>query len=185
MRHNYIFGGPDRSGKTTIAKALSQLTGAQYYKAANQRQFWTEERDNFKLLLEYHGPSMIDFLENVGLPGGLIFDRFTPCEFAYSRAYGRETNRDVIFNIDKRLAAMGYVFVYCWKDDYVDWDDDLIEESMIGKLMSGYDAYASKSKMHTIFLNTTDQKLDTQLLQIMKGRLDYEDSLRYPAINPQ
>lgn len=169
----YIFGGPDRSGKTTIAQALSRTLGFQYYKNSNQREFFEKRPNEFKLLTEYQAPSFVHFLENVTIPGGIVVDRFTPCEFAYAKAYGRETNVPLIFDVDSRLAHLGFTFVLCFKTEYPDWDDDLVSKDKVGSIINGYLQYTQVTQMPFVLLNTTDQNLQSQLNKILEKRVYY------------
>lgn len=167
----YIFGGPDRSGKTTIARALSEMVGAQYYKNTEQRRFFEKRPNDFILLLEYHGPAFLHFLENVTIPGGVVIDRFTPCEYAYAMAFGRTTNIPLILDIDQRLAQLGFVFVFCFKTVYKLWDEDLVPREKVKDLIFHYMNYARVTAMPTICLDTTDENLTQQLIDISTRRI--------------
>lgn len=167
----YIFGGPDRSGKTTIAKALAETIGAQYYKNDNQREFFEKRPNEFKLLTEYQAPSFVHFLENVTIPGGVVIDRFTPCEFAYSAAYERETNVPLIMDVDWRLSKLGFIFVFCFKSEYPEWDDDLVAKEKVPSLIHNYLRYAQITSMQFVILNTTSQNLQSQLNTILQKRV--------------
>jgi hypothetical protein len=163
----YIFGGPDRSGKTTIAKALAEMTGSQYYKNSNQSEFFKNRPEDFHLLLEYHGPAFLHFLENITIPGGIVIDRFTPCEYAYALAYKRFTNIPMILDIDARLANLGFTFVCCYKTRYTNWDDELVSRKKVGDLITNYMSYCQITSMPVVLLDTTDEDLNGQLSKIL------------------
>lgn len=188
----YVFGGPDRSGKTTIAKALAELTGAQYYKAANQREIFKSDPSAFRQLTTIHGPPFLHFLENVTIPGGVIFDRFTPCEYAYGRVYKRDVDFDTIFRIDEQLAKLGFIFVFCYKTAYPDWDDELVAKHHVNDLIGAYIDYSLVTEMPIVTIDTTTANLQKQLQQILRIRINTQlgannetNPLRPTTVDPQ
>ena len=188
----YIFGGPDRSGKTTIAKALAELTGAQYYKAANQREIFKNDPWAFHQLTTVHGPPFLHFLESVTIPGGIVFDRFTPCEYAYGRVFQRSVDFDTVFKIDEQLAKLGFIFVFCYKTAYPDWDDPLVAKHRVNDLIGAYVDYCSITQMPFVALDTTAQDLKKQLQRITVKRISTQlgknnetNPLRLTTVDPQ
>jgi hypothetical protein len=172
-----IFCGPDRSGKSTIAKKLAEIMGGQYYKNTDESKYFSDGGDMFRNLLEYHGPAFVSFLEQIKINGGLVIDRFTPCEYAFATVFNRETNFQLIFDIDSRLAALDVHLIYCYKDTYENWDDDPIKFERIGQLKQAYQFYCAVTKMKCLQLETSDQNLNKQMERICTF-LGVRDQLR-------
>ena len=161
-----IFVGPDRCGKTEIGKELANVLKYQYYKNTSEGSFFSHE-DKFDMLLRYHGPAFVSFLENIQISGGLILDRFTPCEYAYAKTYGRSISEDIIWELDKRLAAIGTVIIFCEKDAYTTFEDEYVKEIDVHRIKEWYKKYFEKTSMRVLHLNTTDENLTKQIETIL------------------
>lgn len=165
----YIFEGPDRSGKTTIACEIALRSNLQYFKNKAETQLFKKGGDTFKTQLEFCGPYLITLLEQLDFRGnGIVFDRLMPSEFAYSFAFDRETNEDVIWWMDQKMADMGYKLVVCYKSFYNMWDDDVVKRQKVPLIIEGYRRYTKLTKMPHITIDTMDEDLDAQIATILE-----------------
>lgn len=163
---NLLFFGPDRSGKTTIARAASDLFGLRYFKNGAESKMFAQNPKDFRAYVDITAPLTINILRQVH-PDGLVLDRFTPCEYAYGHAFGRDVNDELIWWADQQLTDMDFFYVYCFKNEYVNWDDDPRKLERMLDIKRWYSSYISKSKMSGITLETSDENVDSQLVNIL------------------
>jgi thymidylate kinase len=157
-----IFIGPDMVGKTNIGQALAKDLGIQYFKNTAEHDRF-KERD-FLNELKYCAPLTLLIYSQVEMTGGgLIIDRFTPCEYAYAKAYTRETDESLLWNIDKELKKLNAVLIYCYKTKYINFEDEVAEEKDMKAVMAGYENYLSKTVVSYVKLDTTDENLEQQI----------------------
>lgn len=164
-----ILTGPDRVGKTNIIEELSRRTGIPTFKAKVQREFFVGDRKNFLPFLRFGETTILDLVEQTGQ--SVLFDRLWPCEWVYSRCFGRETDDAVIQKLDERYAALNALVVVCHRSNYdgiVDDDDPSIKQETLEKLDSLYKDFAKQAKVRCEFLNVDDEDLDREVSQIMK-----------------
>jgi thymidylate kinase len=167
MKQNIIiFEGADKSGKTTIAKELSKRTGLPIFKVQRNKYNWDKDAN-----LQYGTEQITQFLEQTG--ASVILDRFHPSDYMYSKLFGRTVNMKKVREIDARLAEIGTVIVYCYKDPefYVEdeEDKDFVNSSMYDRMTSLYQQFATlSSSCKHIFLNTSDQDIEKQIKTIKK-----------------
>ena len=74
----------------------------------------------------------------------------------------------MIWNYDERLANLGAKIIYCFKDKYTHFNDEVISEDRIDEIKYNYHRYLYQTKMPYLKLNTTDEDLDRELKEIMK-----------------
>lgn len=169
MKKNiFIFVGPDRSGKTTIAKELANRIGMQYFKNSLEAVAFQEDGIDFKGLTRYTALYMTQILEQCDFSGGVILDRFVPCEYAYGPIFGREIEEDIIFEADSKLAELGAILVLCYNSDISseNWDDKFVEFNKYSMILNRYFEYVTKTKMRIVVVDTSDQDLDAQINRI-------------------
>jgi AAA+ ATPase superfamily predicted ATPase len=160
-----IFIGPDNSGKTTIAKKLAKELDVSYFK--NSLEQYSFRKNDFSALLEIGAPLTLSLIHQSKLKNSvIILDRFTPCEYAYSKTYNRTTNEKLIWQIDKDLYSLNGYIIYCYKDIYENFSDHLIKSSELGTIKYYYEEYLKQTIVPYLKLNTTDQNLENQINQI-------------------
>lgn len=163
-----IFGGPDRCGKTTIAKELSRQTGIPYFKPVNQSWFAQNDPGRFALQTEWGEPKLYDFIHQT--KASAIMDRGFPCDYVYSKLLGRHTAWNTIEELDKAYGELGALFVVTVRTSYKGRADDQwkkIDEPMLWTLDQQYRVYAKNSNMRTLVLETDDENLKKQIEAIM------------------
>jgi thymidylate kinase len=160
-----IMEGTDKSGKTTISKALSSRIGIPRFKVQRDNYNWSPEM-NLKYLTE----GITQFLEQSG--SSIILDRWHPSDFVYDRLFKRQSDDIKIMDIDGRLAKLDALLVVCYKtpEHYeVDLEDaDFVNPSMYDEMNDLYKEFISKTKCKVLHLNTSDRDIEEQLSKIIK-----------------
>lgn len=159
-----IFEGADRSGKTTISTALSKMLNIPRFKVERNKYFW----DVF-CNINYLDEGVTQFIEQT--QASVILDRWVPSDYVYSKLFNRDISYRKIWEIDQRFAEMNTLLVICYKDKdkyIVDEEDaDFVNPSMYEKMFELYQEYVKQSKIkNVLFLNTSDEDLSQQLLNI-------------------
>ena len=163
-----ILVGPDRCGKTNIIEELRRRTGIPTFKAKVQREFFVGDRKNFLPFLRYGETTILDMVEQIG--SSVIFDRLWPCEWVYSKCFGRDTDEEVLRKLDERYASLGALIVVCHRTNYAnieDDDDPSIKQETLEKLDALYKEFASTCKTRCEFLEVDDENLDREVSQIL------------------
>ena len=162
------FIGPDMTGKSNIAQALSRELNIPVFKNTGEWSTKLSSEDYFVNLLRFGGPFLMNFIEQTDAQ--VILDRFYPCELVYSKAFGRSTDMEVIGWMDEKFSKIGGKFIICLKKNYeglIDdvYPDDLDTEKFI-KLDKLYKDFFEYTKCDAYVLYTDDQNLDKQLSYI-------------------
>jgi len=164
-----IFSGPDMCGKTQIAKELSRRLGISYYKSSSEHEAFLGKKDLFINQLRYSLPQMIDLVKQTGV--SVVFDRGFPCEWAYARALGRETDLTMLDYVDQRFNELGARVVVCRRSSYVGITDDLdprINQQML-EIIDGhyrdFEKYFTRCKTYS--LNVDDEDLDREVAEVL------------------
>lgn len=165
MVNNIVFIGPDKSGKTTIAKELSQRLNWTYFKNTNEASLFKENNhlQNFKI----NGPYLLNLLKS-GVKN-IIFDRGIPCEYAYSKAYNRETDEQLIFSLDEEYAKLDTLIIYVDRLDYKKelFDEKIIDFENIKNIESHYQYFLNKTKCKFVHITTIGDNYDFQISYIL------------------
>jgi hypothetical protein len=169
-----MFCGPDMCGKTQIAKKLSEVTDIPYFKATSEHDSFISsrttmsKRDLFLNQLRYADPRVFDVLKQAGW--SIIFDRAFPCEFAYSRAFGRETDVNMLRHMDEMWASIGATVVLCHRSSYKGIVDDLdpsIKEEALTRIHDHYMEFVRWTKCKVLLLNVDDEDLVREVNDIL------------------
>ena len=163
-----ILTGPDMCGKTNIIEELQRRTGIPTFKARVQREFFTGDRSNFLPFLRYGETTVLDMVEQTGQ--SVLFDRLWPCEWVYSRCFGRDTDHDVLRRLDARYAALDALIVVCHRSSYVgivDNDDPSVKQATLELLDVLYRDFAAQAQTRVEFLNVDDEDLEREVTQIL------------------
>lgn len=162
-----IFVGPDKCAKSHISNELSKRTGIPTFKAKVQREFFASGGKDFLPFLRYGETTILDMVEQTGQ--SVVFDRLWPCEWVYSRCFGRQTDEDVVRRLDERYAKLGALVIVCHRSDYSGIEDDLdptVKKEKLEKLESLYREFAAQAKTRTEFLCVDDHDIERQISQI-------------------
>lgn len=160
-----IFGGPDKCGKTTIAKEMARQLQIPYFKPAHQQIIAETSPETFALQTRHGEPKLLDFVQQTGY--SVIMDRSFPCDWVYSKVLGRETAWNAIQLLDEAYATLNAKLIFCVKtktgyerpipDSWKKITNDVLRD-----LDAHYRVYARDSAMDALVLDTTDEDLFRQ-----------------------
>lgn len=167
-----FFIGPDRCGKTQISKAVSKALNIPYFKATSEHTSFLSTRvstsDQFLNQLRFADPRVLDILRQTG--HSVIFDRGFPCEYAYSKVMGRETDMVMLKHVDEAYAALGAAVVFCHRSSYNGIRDDLdpsIGQELLDRLHAAYELFTYWTKCRLLRLNVDDENLDREVREVV------------------
>lgn len=136
--------GPDGVGKTTVARRMSELTGIPVFKCPSEKRIF-REGGRSSLAFDY---MLTHFLHQTG--HRFISDRSYPCEWVYSRVFGRETDMALLGEIDRAHANLGTRIMYLYSSVLPEHEDDLVSP----------DRYYDVRDMYDNFMAWTECRLD-------------------------
>lgn len=163
MKQIVILEGHDMVGKSAIGNALENELNASLIKMEKP---WKHDQ---MIELLYGAENLCQMAQQ--LDCNLIFDRFHPSEYAYSKVFNRMTSQEQIKRIDDRMAEMNALIVVCYKDEsaYQFDPDDKLDIAKYTPLIEAYREYATITKCKVLFLNTSDENLENQLATIKQA----------------
>lgn len=161
-----IFEGVDMSGKSTIAKALSNQTGIPIFKMNVPKHFW-----DFLIHQRYSGEAITQMLEQT--EQSVILDRSFVSDYMYALLFNRPYDLRKHIDTDHRFAAMNALIVYCYKDkeffQHDEEDKDFVSVKDYTEMQNYYDIILGKTSCKVIRINTSDENLHNQLATIMSN----------------
>jgi thymidylate kinase len=158
-----VFEGLDQSGKTSIAQILAKRIGYSYFKnPSEKKQFYIDDNRTTWIV---EGTYLFNLVEQ-GVVSKTILDRHLPSEYAYSYAYNRKTDQAKIVEFDVKLAELGAIIVFCFKDSYDGYNDWAVKQADRAKIAEGFELYLAQTRMPYLKLNTTDQNLEREIDEI-------------------
>ena len=160
-----VLEGTDGVGKTEIAKKLSEVLEIPYFKNPDEiiKLKWSN------LEFKYRLPDQIyiaSFLKQTRYSA--IFDRAYPSEVAYSYAFGRDTDEELLTAIDQKFADLGAKIIICFKGAYSNYNDEQIPFDKIGQIFKGYLRFINKTKCDWLLLETSDEDLKREIDAILE-----------------
>lgn len=162
------FIGPDMTGKSNIAEALSGRLSIPVFKNSGEWKTQLDSPDYFLNLLRYGGPFLMDFMKQTN--ASVIMDRFYPCELVYSQAFDRDTDHQAIAWMDEKFSNEGGVFILCLRKDYSGLVDDVFPEDLpkekLEEIDSLYKDFAKWSQCEVMTLYTDDWDINRQIKDI-------------------
>lgn len=163
--------GSEQSGKTNIAAALSQRLNIPTFKAQVQKKFFMGDRSQFLPFLRFGETTMADFIEQTR--ASVVLDRAWPCEVVYSDYFKRQTDVEVIRQLDEAYARMGALIVLCTRNSgyagRVDEDDPNVREEQITAIDRLYKRHVPTFKTRHVVLDTSDEDLERELSEILRA----------------
>lgn len=168
-QHVIFFVGPDKTGKTNIAKAVSKISGVPYFKASSEHGSFLNKRDLFINQLRYADMRVFDLIKQTG--ASVIFDRGYPCEYVYAAVTNRETDLEMLRLEDDSYASIGAKIVFCHRTTYDNLSDDIdptIDSKKLQELSDCYDEFISKfTRCKVLKLCVDDENLITQVRAVL------------------
>lgn len=164
MRKNaiLIFVGPDKSGKTTIAKEIVKIYDFFYFKNNHDKYF---KGENNLPTLYSEANLILCFLKQIDIP--IIIDRGYPCEAAYATVFNRKTDVDFLLKVDNEFCKFErFYIIFCFKDSYYEQDELYDDINKQIALKNAYFNFLMHCKTNILYLNTTDMILSNQINKI-------------------
>lgn len=163
-----IVCGPDKCGKTNIARALAKELRVPYYKDSREQHQFVNGMEAFYNDLLHADPARLDLLAQLNT--GLVFDRGYPCEWVYSRFFNRRSSDAMIQWLDEKYAALGAKIVVPIRRSYEGIVDDLnplLAGSQLQRLEDLYTEFLVTSRCGWIKLYVDDEDLTREVNVIM------------------
>ena len=154
-----IFEGPDGCGKTNIAEALSKRIGVPVYKSGKEADIFYDKNAQY-LTLKWANYEMIKILETTN--ASIIFDRFFPSEYVYSKVFDRNSDPELVLEYDEWWHKIGGKIIFLDKQT-IDVDDELVPRSKYNEIRERYIKYMGLTKCKFLYLDTSDYNLEEQV----------------------
>ena len=159
-----ILTSPDLCGKTNIAAELSRVTGVPTYKSGREHSLFHVKDAQYNIL-KYAVYEQLQIVSLCNL--SIIFDRFFPCEFVYSKVYHRNSDDTLVLSYDSWWNELGGKIVFLDKPE-MDGDDELIAASKYQEIRTLYDKYKKLTTCKHITIDTSDYNLINQVNTILE-----------------
>lgn len=140
--------GPDRVGKTTLAGKLSKLSGIPTFKCPSEKQIF-KQGGRSSLAFDY---TLTHFLSQTGYR--FISDRAYPCEWVYSRVFGRDSDDQLLHLIDEAHANLGTVILLVRSSTVPREEDDLVSKEDYPRVLDMYDRFRQWTSCEVLTVDT-------------------------------
>lgn len=149
MDRSIIVVGTDGVGKTPISKRLAEHFMLPYFKFANEVEALkgTTHPGQHMLWFDY---GLTQLMEQTGYR--MVCDRGYPCELVYSSYFKRQTNRELLEEIDRKHAELGTIILWLYDSQierYVKEDPHVAKED-IPRLQLGYGTFVQFTRCETV-----------------------------------
>jgi len=165
-----IFGGHDYSGKSTIAKYLSDCLNIPIFKDYSMVN--KVKKDNVKTAFMYDQDYIVQFLEQTKY--SVIFDRGYESEWVYNKVFSHKIvgfSEQQYLNqmkfIDTQFAQLDTKIIICEKDiKFANFKDDMVDFNDIELIKKTYDKFIKWTACDCIKLSTTKEDIVYQIRKI-------------------
>lgn len=166
MANIIIFEGPDSCGKSHMAQALSKATGIPYFKNHDEHRYFLKDPQYFIHAIRYVDTYFTSYLEASN--ASIILDRSWPSEWVYSKVMNRQTDLEVLKELDRRHSALGTKIIVPWRSDYSKINDEYAAvNDNIHKIHDLYFKFVEEWTLcQTLLLNVDDENLERELKEI-------------------
>lgn len=165
MQRIIIFEGPDRTGKTNIAQALSQEVQIPYFKNESESKNFLNPKQYYVNVLRYADPYFLSYLKQT--KSSIIIDRHYPSEWVYSKVFKRTTDMKALERTDAAMAELGAKIIICWRESYLNREDDLfpdvIDADKLKQIHEAYIEFRNWTKCDSMWLNVDDEDLGREV----------------------
>ena len=162
-----IFDGPDRCGKSEMARELSARLQIPYFKNEAEWEAFSNDPQYFQNAMKYGDDFFYRFLKDTGI--SCVLDRSYPSEWVYSKVYNRKTYNDSLERIDSIASSIGVKIVVPFRSSYDGIYDEVhdIDSEHLAKLDLMYLEFLKWTKCSSLHLNVDDEKLDREMDDII------------------
>ena len=167
-----VFEGHDRSGKSSISRALSEKLHTTRFKMERVDRFWDPH-----INLRYVVDGLLQLFEQTKMP--IIIDRWIPSDYVYGKLFNRDVNQATLDKYDERMVKLNTLYIHCFKDvsEFIvdEEDKDLHTPADYPRMIEYYNEYfKTRTKCPCLELNTSSQNLEEQLELIMNAIIKYK-----------
>jgi thymidylate kinase len=150
----------DMCGKTEVAKELSDILNIPTYKNKNEHSRWKDHA----ISLMYGMDELVQILEQTKY--SIIFDRFHPSEWVYSREFNRPTVDSLTLDYDRRISNMNGIIIYPYKTEEFFKEDDqkIVNIVQYKSLQNKYEEFFKITNCEVLKYNANDENLEKQIL---------------------
>lgn len=141
--------GPDRVGKTTLVKHLSDLSGVPAFKCPSEKQIF-KDGGRSSLVFDY---SLTHFLSQTKYR--FISDRGYPCEWVYSKVFNRDTDGQLLEMIDQAHAKLDTKILYVHSMEPPTEEDDLVPSDRYWDVSLGYQSFCMWTGCDVVQVDTS------------------------------
>lgn len=145
-----IVVGPDRVGKTTTVKHISERLGVPSFKCPAEKRIF-KEGGRSSLAFDY---TLTHLLQQTGFR--FVSDRGYPCEWTYSKVFGRETDEHLLELIDVSHAHLGTKILYLYSSKPPREEDDIVPAEKYEDIRRTYDKFAEWSACKVTSIDVCD-----------------------------
>ncbi len=142
--------GPDRVGKTTVVSHISKILNIPSFKCPAEKQIF-KQGGRSSLAFDY---TLTHFIEQTGVR--FISDRGYPCEWVYSKVFGRETDDQLLELIDTGHEHIGTKILYLWSSTVPHEEDDLVPSDRYFDVVEQYDKFRLWSSCRVYSIDTSE-----------------------------
>lgn len=156
--------GPDMCGKTNIIQALTEDIKVKSFKASDEHESFLGDQKSFVHNLRYSDWRTYDLLRQTGY--SVLFDRGYPCEWVYSKFFGRETDHVALARLDSHYGRLGAKVLVCTRKSFDGITDDLdpkLDKEALEKISRLYKDFVSWTACDTHTLFVDDEDLDREV----------------------
>lgn len=148
MSPSILVVGPDRVGKTTIVRHLSEILKIPSFKCPAEKSIF-REGGRSSLAFDY---TLTHFLRQTG--HRFISDRAYPCEWVYSKVFQRETDAVLLAKIDDMHAELGTQILYLSSSVPPTEPDDLVPMERYEDVRMTYDDFCEWTSVRVTAVDT-------------------------------
>jgi GTPase SAR1 family protein len=150
LQSSIIVVGPDGVGKTTLVRSISKRLGIPSFKCPSEKQIF-RQGGRSSLAFDY---TLTHFLRQTG--HRFISDRGYPCEWVYSTVFGRETDMELLGEIDTQHALLGTRILYLYSSVTPFEEDDIVPSEKYYDIRDTYDTFVGWTHCRLIKMDTAN-----------------------------
>lgn len=159
-----ILCGVDRTGKSNIAYELSKILLVPTYKSGREHSVFHDKDAQFNIL-KWGVYEVLRLVEVCDI--SVIFDRFFPCEFVYSKVYHRNSDDGLVREYDRWWDSLDGKIVFLDKPK-MDGKDELVNPDKYDEIRARYEDYKKITQCKHLTIDTSDYDIYKQVNTIIE-----------------